>query len=457
MLIKKDLLEAVDEQYRPMLKEVSIPDFTKCIAQFSGLHISKVADSAIEKYLMKWAKNKYRFYKLLGNRLRYDTKIIYKEDIEAKNNRIEKFHELAKEFPTYALWLNEFERSEFNKIESYNLSYCLEDTLRELFPNRSFIGISLTHFFKKYLLAPDDFVTKLGRLFENQEIEANYTISIDPIDIMLASENPYNWTSCYRLENDESSHADGNLAALIDDSSLITYIWNKEGDFSLYNNYDFKHLRYKKMREYISVSPSMNAIHFNSIYPGKNYPDEFEKTLRTIVENLIDKDAVWVKNTSLNISDCNRKYFYGYGEFYYYNIYIKKGSKKEDWKVYNENIICPCGCGVVLPESENDEDIWYNGEGFTVENTFNRHYCDIMDGYCDDYWGDCTGCPVWNRENAVCELDETHYCEFDTWNAEESGIFDPYENNIIHCNSKYCHSCPLYELHHQEENAEMAV
>ena len=62
MLIKKELLENVEEQYRPMLKEVSIPDFTKCVAQFSGLHIQDVKDEVIQTYLLTWAKNKYRFF-----------------------------------------------------------------------------------------------------------------------------------------------------------------------------------------------------------------------------------------------------------------------------------------------------------------------------------------------------------------------------------------------------------
>ena len=44
MLNKNILLENVDERYIPMLKEVNIPDFTKCIAQFSGLHINEVCD-----------------------------------------------------------------------------------------------------------------------------------------------------------------------------------------------------------------------------------------------------------------------------------------------------------------------------------------------------------------------------------------------------------------------------
>lgn len=450
MLKRKELLEKVEEQYRPILKEVNIADFTKCIAQFSGLHISKVADSAVEEYLIKWAKNKYRFYQLLGNKLRKDFLIKYKED-EIENRR-NAFNDLAKEYPAYALWLSEMKELEKNKVENRYLPYRMESLFRELFPSRPIEGMSLTHFFKNFLSAPEDLVTKIGRVFENQEIEATYTISIDPVDMMLASENPYNWTSCYRMENNgDSLHADGVVAALLDNSSLITYIWNREGEFSLYENYYFKNVRYKKMRQYISISPTFNSIHFNSIYPGKSYPDSFEKMLREIVENLINTNTIWVKNSRLeefdSASDCDRKYLYGYNEFCSADIVVQKDSEPDNWKTYNEEIICPCGCGNVLYGSDDEEsEIVYNGEGFTAENAYYRHYCELIDGYCDDYDGNCEGCAAWNREYAVCELNESHYCEGDLWDAEHYGLFDPYESNVVHCSPKgFCKNCPFHK------------
>ena len=65
-----DLIER--EQFAPMLKQVNIPDFYKCIAQFSGLKISEVSDKAIENYLITWCRNKYRFFKMLGNKKKID-------------------------------------------------------------------------------------------------------------------------------------------------------------------------------------------------------------------------------------------------------------------------------------------------------------------------------------------------------------------------------------------------
>lgn len=85
--------------------------------------------------------------------------------------------------------------------------------------------------------APDELITNVAAIFENQKVKATHTISIDPVDMMLASDNPYNWTSCYRLELErDDSHADGCLAAILDNSSLIAYVWNNEGKFELYEN-----------------------------------------------------------------------------------------------------------------------------------------------------------------------------------------------------------------------------
>ncbi len=67
---------------------------------------------------------------------------------------------------------------------------------------------------------------------KNDKINANFTLSIDPVDIMLSSENPYNWESCYRLEEFYESHSDGCLAGVIEHPTIVTYIWTKEGKYN---------------------------------------------------------------------------------------------------------------------------------------------------------------------------------------------------------------------------------
>ena len=267
MLLTRDLIKDVDKKYIPMLKAVNIPDFTKCIALFSGLRMDRVSDAVIKNYLLTWAKNKYRFYKMLGNSLRKDVPFDYTKF--SKDFRKD-YKLLETEYPIYSLWLDAFSNQENNKIENYDIDYSAREIIRRVFPNTSLNGTTVTHFFKKFLKAPDELVTKIAGIYENTTVNATFTLSIDPVDMMLASENPYDWSSCYCLDTSNTdSHADGCLAAVLDSSSLIDYIWNSTGEMKLYHCYNFKNVRFKRMRQWIAISPSFSSIHYNTIYPRK--------------------------------------------------------------------------------------------------------------------------------------------------------------------------------------------
>lgn len=451
MLLKKDLMNSMDSMYGDMLKEVSIPDFTKCIAQFAGMRVQDIKDEVIRDYLVTWAENKYQFYKLLGNKLKLDMPITYEN---YKLNVGTDIELLKNEFPGFAPWLNEFCLPK-NKIERFeDIGYYGRGWVRDLFPTFTVEGNTVTSFFKRKLNAPDELVTALGRIYENEKISGTYTISIDPIDMMLASENPYKWQSCYRLEvPNDASHADGCLAAMLDKSSLITYIWDKEGKFNLYD-YELKSVRYKRIREWLAVSPDMKAVHFNQIYPGKSaYPEDFRKQLRdkveTVIADYLEMPNIWVKTTD---SWCAREIYYGYGEFDSFNIWKIKGSDEQKWDVYDVNIKCPCGCGSVLPGSDDQDGYCYTGDGFICES-FNyedeedRPYCSIADDYCcyaDDICDcNCRGCRYYDDEYPLCNLDDTTECE----NVDVELV----DNGRMQSCSGHCEGCPLWAKHHPEE------
>ena len=458
MLKTNTLIEKLGEEYAPMLKEVNIPDFTKCIAQFSGINIKDLDDKVIEEYLTKWAKNKKYIYDVMGC-LRADMPIEYKEeDVDYRD----KLTEIGIKYPTYYPWIQLFDRQKTNKIEELNSYHLYEanHAVEKCFPGYTLQGTTLTHFFKSKLNAPEEMVTEIGRIFENQSISATFTISIDPVDIMLSSENPYNWTSCYRLENCgfNESHADGCLAGVVDKATIITYIWNNEGKYNLYNNYTFKNIRYKKVRMTIAVNENFTAIHFNIPYPGKsNYSADFKKLLRLYIEDYFDKQLgrvglLWKK------SEYNDAYSsahrindnYGYGEYCGDNVYVLSGNwDYAKFKIYNEVFSCPCGCGEEFIGTQCD-DYNYSGDGLINDNFYYEHYCEIQDEYidCD---GDCRNCAIWCRDNAVCELDTEHYCDRDAYEAENEGDLNPYRSNIMHCDPDHCATCPLYKLHHPEE------
>ena len=456
MLLKKDLMNSMDSMYGDMLKEVSIPDFTKCIAQFAGMRVQDIKDEVIRDYLVTWAENKYQFYKLLGNKLKLDMPITYEN---YKTNVDTDIELLKNEFPGFAPWLNEFCLPK-NKIERFDdIGYYGKGWIRDLFPNFVVEGNTITGFFKRKLNAPDELITALGRIYENEKITGTYTISIDPVDMMLASENPYKWQSCYRLETpNDASHADGCLAAVLDKSSLITYIWDKEGKFNLYDH-ELKSVRYKRIREWLAIAPDMKAIHFNQIYPGKDaYPEDFRKQLRdkveTVIAEYLEIPNIWTKTSD---TWCAREIYYGYGEFDSFNIWKIKGSDEQHWDVYDTSIKCPCGCGMVLPGSDDQEGYYYTGDGFICENfryedEDDRPYCSIAEDYCcyaDDICdGNCRGCQYYDDEYPLCNLDDATECE----NVDTELV----DNGRMQSCEGHCEGCPLWAQHHPAEAAAAA-
>lgn len=378
MLKKSDLIEELGIEYKPMIDKVNIADFTKCIAQYSGIGMQYLKDSVIKEYLVKWAKNKKYIFDFIGG-LKVDMPITYRDE---DKDYCKKLLELGKDYPVYYPWLLALKNVQNNKISAHDIDWDTKDVIKYVFPNYTYEGTSLTHFFKSKLNAPDELVTAIGRIWENSEVTATFTMSIDPVDIMLSSENPYGWCSCYRLADDnEESHADGCLAGVIDKSTIITYIWNNHGKFSLYNKYEFKDIRYKRMRMTIAVNDNFTAVHFNSIYPGRsNLSEDFCKMLRGKVETYIaeklNKDNAWIRNGSadVHLNAYRLHEEYGYGEYDSDYVWLLKDNKDgayPDFQIYNETILCPCGCGDAYHGSDDCGDYEnYNGEGHINDNWY---------------------------------------------------------------------------------------
>ena len=471
MLKTVELINKLGEEYANMLRQVNIPDFYKCIAQYSGISIKYLQDSVIEDYLTCWAINKKPIFDFFGGKTQVDLEIDY---IDETKDYWDRYKELARKYPAYYHWLNGVRGSNENKLLEKNVDYEECCAIKKCFPDYKWTGEAITHFFKNKLNAPDDLVTEIGKLYENDKIHANFTLSIDPVDIMLSSENPYSWQSCYRLEEFCDSHSDGCLAGVIDHPTIVTYIWNEEGKFNLYENYEFKKIRYKRMRMTIAVNEKFNAIHFNAIYPGKNnLSEDFQKTLRDIVETYfakqLNKPNVWKKNKTswedrAGRISCHRQHYeYGYGEYDDFNVYYLADEECSNLKetypdiyVYDQAIYCPCGCGEIFKGSDYGEDwIEYNGCGQINENYTEIEetvWCDDQDEYvdCD---GDCCHCEIFNSSRAVCEITEEECENYEPYEAENFGMIDLREEQVIHCDLEHCKNCPHYKEHYPDAAA----
>lgn len=448
MLKMNKLIEDVQEKYIPMLKKVNIADFTKCIAELSGYNLNEIDDEVIKDYLLTWAKNKYKFYLMLNEKLRVDKQIFYKKQ---RDNLKSDIKDLSQQFPVFAPWLDYFQDCTSNKIDEREISWKLRNLTKELFPKYLLAGSSITHFFKKQLNAPDELITKIGRIFENDKITGIHTISIDPVDMMLASENPYDWHSCYRLETfNDCSHADGCLAAVLDSTSLITYIWSREGEYCLDDKYKFKSIRYKKMRQWIAINDKMTLLHFNDVYPQKSDISEellaqFRYIVEAFVSNYTKTENKW---TRADNSSIEREYNYGYGEYFDSNLFKQSDAEDDSMLVYDEVIKCPCGCREILTGS--DEGFEYKGGGFHHDCYTEGFYCELCDDYCDG--GDCTeecccGCSYWEQAHPSCSLDCSERCI----NPDEDYVsFD----GIMEATDHHCSECPHWKECYEEDNEE---
>lgn len=457
MLAKRTLLEELGDEYKLMLNKLNIADFTKCIAQYAGIHIQNVKDEVVKQYLVTWARNKKYIFDLFGD-LKVDMPIEYTDN---NKDYEEIFADIGKQFPVYYPWLKMFNKQTKNKIDSWDMTGENLSIISRVFTGYTLNGTSITHFFKNKLKAPDELVTAIGRVFENNTISATYTLSIDPVDIMLSSENPYNWTSCYRLEEFSESHADGCLAGVLDKSTIISYLWNNEGTFNLYDTYELKNIRYKKARITLAVNENFTAIHFNEVYPWKrNTTDDFRKLIRNKVEEFfsqkINKENLWRKSIYDDKLWADRRHDeYGYGEYNFDNVWVLKNEENiPQFQIYNEEILCPCGCGETYYGTQNCQYLLYNGEGHINENYFEEECEEEWCNYANDYVNcdhDCEHCPDYNRCNAVCSLDTSRGCyDRDLWEAEDEGDVDWFHSNIVECNPKHCQDCPLYKIHHPE-------
>ena len=480
MLKTREIIERLDlidrEQLSPMLKLVNIPDFYKCIAQFSGLRMNDIDDDVIFNYLHTWAKNKYRFFKLFGNKLQLDTDFDYKDenrDIKAE------YRELSRRYPVYAHWLEGFNNHKSNKIDKNDLNWDTRGIMSRIFPDlyeNNLEDTTITHFFKKFLNANDDLVTSIGSLYENNAIKATFTLSIDPVDIMLASDNPYGWQSCYRLELGRTdSHADGCLAAVLDTASVISYVWTSHGEFNLYDSFKFKDIRYKRMRMWLAIDDSLDTVYFAQLYPGKhNYSDEYLKEIYHIALSMIANrknwDNVW---NELDYFSVYRDFGYGYSEYdmcstIYTNLQSNPNKEHREIAVFTVQIQSPDGDGY-LPGSYNegsdfcednyyDENYRYNGEGFINSNFHKAYWCEYRDDWCeyDDVScaADCEAigrdCYDYADAHPLCAISTQSEWEEDLVECTREGRYYPeIEEGIAYPCHGDCSGCPMWEQHHK--------
>lgn len=459
MLSRKELIEKNDEKYKLMLEQVNIPDFTKCVAAMANISITDVNDEVICRYLSTWAESKYDFFTMFGNKTSVDYRMVYKEETNDVDSQDYILNEIRNRFPVFNPWLEaifgDSYAYKYNKISENEVDLYAFYTYVEKYLNKdydSLKGQKITTFLQRELGAPEELLTEIAKIWENRTFNGYITASIDPVDIMLASENPYKWRSCYAL--DGGGHSDGCLAAVLDNSSIITYTWDKQGKFKLLDEYDLKNIKYKQKRAFIEFNPERTLMHLNKIYPQKNFSDEFENTWIKTVTQFLNKEVTKIEEQSF--IRINRVNPYGYSEDRFGASLYRTPDYQEsslDIHYYNNEIECPDGCGDTIPGTDSCEWDWEGdrliAEEFYMEEEEEEeepYYCPIIEDYCYSYEGDdeCHDCALYKEYYTKCENDHSKQCQrpFELYIEEVEDDFFVQEYNEDHCKG-----CPLAKYH----------
>jgi len=286
-----------------MISKVDIHRFKKLLVigtQTCGTFtVDKIKQPKLDFYLQEWARAKYPFYKLFGNKLKISSYIDEEVTESMMSTRV---NQLQRDFPQYCVLLAHFRNSEFksNSIE------CSSSTL-ERFCQEYQRGTKVTKFLAN-LLKDQKFNDALAHMMTDRTVKSPVSVSVDPYDYLTMSVNQHDWDSCHSIVN--GSRATGPLSLMIDPTSVVTF---KHGDKDYLYNFDG--LRFegnsKSWREMAYVDKNTSSIIFSRQYP--NQSEVVCKAIRNLLEKeiaeYIHKEDKWYHAANSHrgymvVSDC---------------------------------------------------------------------------------------------------------------------------------------------------------
>ena len=121
---------------------------------------------------------------------------------------------------------------------------------------------------------------RASHIIQEDKIEGYLTISVHPFDYLTLSENNHHWTSCHNLNGD---YCAGNLAYMVDRSTLVCYLSNNKMESLPNCPEDFKWTS-KKWRCLLYMSDNADMI-----FASRQYPFEHMPLLDLVLNQLLPK------------------------------------------------------------------------------------------------------------------------------------------------------------------------
>lgn len=375
---KQDILSKIKEENLEMIRLVHLDNFIKCIGNLFGLSYKEMFASdkycdGIAYYLNTWAEQKRWLYDTLYNKsLTISTNFEEKLDVTNYRDQFMQLSEIEENylFRPYLAFLaghvayKDGQACNLYTSNSPSFYSCDNYYLPRIFTDKidQEKEIKITTVASKYFNLPQKLVDALGRILDNNRRKCTLTLSIDPVDILTCSVNPYHWTSCYSITNHCGSHADGALAAMVDSNSQVVYGWIDEGELDLTKSCSLKNVKFKLFRSWLNLTSDFKTLYVTSAYPYRD--TEHTKEIRLAIEDILDK---YLNNTEkwrpLGVA-IERAMNYGYNEFSYSTYSLQ--SAKQFIEVYD----------IPLVRLDNVEEVFIGSDEEVYDDEAFEEFCE---------------------------------------------------------------------------------
>lgn len=264
-------------------------------------HLADFNREWARKYLERWAKAKYRLYKIFGDRL------IVEQDIEIKADRdeiIRKYLEITEKFP---LLKNSLKNLGYNWVVENKLDGVEGYTVGS--DPRVVNGMSFTKLIALY--GNEELNIEISKLYQNLN-KCKLSLSINPIDFLTVSINKSGWDSCHEFY--KGAYRNAPLSYMFDTTSFVNYsstnmvkhTTDKRGE-KLKNPFEWNS---KNWRQMAYSSPSSSVTVFSRQYP--NDSEEKSKIVRKMFRDLycayFNCPNKWSVSKDLSKTEVKRKH-----------------------------------------------------------------------------------------------------------------------------------------------------
>lgn len=288
--------------------------------------------------------------------------------------------------------------------------------------------------FKHFLSAEQDvrfWQDRLSILLQQTKLEGYLTISANPIDFVLASDNNYGWRSCHSLNGEFRA---GNLGFMVDDVTLICYLSNKVGveigetgvvapdkKWRQWVYTDRKNFVYPESYPYLSEGLTQ-AVHDLMPFENKNNKQFTKKSFPPPVIQTFE-------DSSITLLD--------------YEDFLNTISKECFFYAYNDVIFKDC-CRTTVFTSDQEVEAYFNKLPVFKIEAEGSPLCPICgrNGLGEAEYLCCESC---GGELGIYGVEECYCC----------GERIPVEHLMYYDGEMYCEDCYLQMREEEEEGEEL--